>query len=192
MYGQGNLETTVEIEATDADRNFIQTIINKSDVIDFDTLQKMKDYFSDDGKNLSKNGADWPDDIFQVNTDLWVSDFLWSSPSDLFANSHDMELLSIHSDSSERKIAEAFTSTKVFNWLVRSLSESEKGELYFGSATAMLHNILCDAPSLYRRSVKDLLSTLLSYCEKYAPHLVKIDRPRHSQRITLLNEVNNF
>jgi hypothetical protein len=97
-----------------------------------------------------------------------------------------MELLSIHSDSSEQKIAEAFTSTKVFNWLVRSLSESGKGELYFGSVTAMLHNILCDDPSPYRCAVKDLLSTLLSYCEEYATHLVKIDRPRYSQRITLL------
>ncbi len=188
MYGQGNLETTVELEATDADRNFIQTIINKSDVIDFDTLQKMKDYLFDDGKNLSKNNADWPDDIFQVNTDLWMSDFLWNSPSDLLTNSHDMELLNIHSDSSNDKITEAFTNTKVFKWLEHSLRESEKGELYFGSLTAMLHDTICDDPTPYRRTVKDFLLILLAYCDKYAVHFVRIDRPRYSQRIALLKK----
>lgn len=186
LYGQGNIETTVELKATNADKSFIQTIINKSDVIDFYILQKMKDYLSNDNSSPSKKNADWPEDIFQMNTDLWISDFLWSDPSDLLANNHDMGLLNIHSDSNEEKITEAFVNTKVFKWLVCSLSESENGELYFGSLTEVLHKKICDDLTPYRRTVKDFLLILLAYCDKYAVHFVKIDRPQYSQRIALL------
>ena len=185
LYGQGNLETTVELKASNRDREFIQTIINKSNVINFDTLQKMKDYLSKNS-GTEKENIDWPEDIFQINTNLWVSDFLWSSPSDLFSNTHDMELLNIHSNSNNERIAEAFINTKIFKWLVNYLNQSNEKELYFGSLTKILHSVIFDDPTPYRRTIKDFLSILLSYCDKYATDLVKIDRPRHSQRITLL------
>jgi hypothetical protein len=187
LFGEGNIETSVELDASEADRDFIKTIIEKSDPISWDILQKMKEYISTIDSGATTNSKDWPKEIFQPNTDLWVSDLLWNSPSDLSSNSHDMGLLDIRSPASSKEVSKAFVNTKVFKWLYATLKDSESGELYFGSLTAALHKNLCDNPTPYRRAIKDLLSVLLSYCEEHAAHLIQIDRPRHSQRITLLN-----
>ena len=186
LFGEGNIETSVELDASEADRDFIKTIIEKSNPISWDILKKMKEYISTIDSDATTNSKDWPKDIFQPNIDLWVSDLLWSPPSEINSNNHDMDLLNIRSSSSSKEVSEAFTNTKVFSWLYNTLKGSESGELYFGSLTATLHSKLCDNPAPYRRNIKDLLSVLLSYCSEHAAHLIRIDRPRHSQRITLV------
>jgi len=187
LYRMGNIETSVELDASEADRDFIVTIINKSDPIDLDTLQKMKEYISEINMTSTTNHKEWPEKIFQPNTNLWVSDLLWNPPSELNSNNHDMDLLGIRSKASSNEVSKAFKNTKIFRWLYGNLKDSESGELFFGSLTATLHNNLCDDPAPYRRAIKGLLSVLLSYCEEHAADLIRIDRPRHSQRITLLN-----
>lgn len=97
LYGVGNIETSVELEATDDDRRFIQTIIDQSDAIDFETLQRMKEHLSSIKKdNSEKKYKDWPIDIFKQNRTLWVSDCLWSLPEDIKQDKHDMDILGLN------------------------------------------------------------------------------------------------
>ena len=59
------------------------------------------------------------------------------------------------------------------------------GEMYFGELTAVLQDSLLDDPGVHRRTVKSLLQNLLTWCEALGIERVTVDRPRHSQRITM-------
>jgi hypothetical protein len=77
-----------------------------------------------------------------------------------------------------------FRKTKIFRWFVKSLSKQDT-EVYFGKATALLHDQLFDDPKPYRQEVKSLLVNLLSWIDGLGIEEILIDRPNHSQRITL-------
>ena len=140
---------------------------------------------------MTKKNTSWPDHIVPRESSIWVYDFPWTNP-DTHSDStdedikHDIDILCIPDLSNESVITSSFKETKAFNWLLKKLKESESKELYFGRLTKILHNELRDDPAPYRRDVKILLSNLLAYCQKYANDLIRIERPKYSQKIKLL------
>ena len=79
-----------------------------------------------------------------------------------------------------------FSETKCYLWLKEELKKKDNHELYFGEATALLHNVLLNDPKPYRKEVKDLLSNLLSWITALDCEEIVVDRPNHSQRIRLI------
>jgi hypothetical protein len=99
---------------------------------------------------------------------------------------HDLSLLSIAEKDSQNLavIKSSFKNLKIFKWFYSSLKK-EQGELYFGKATALLHDQLFDDPKPYRQEAKTLLVNLLSWIEGLQLEEITIDRPNYSQRIVL-------
>jgi hypothetical protein len=79
-----------------------------------------------------------------------------------------------------------FQNTRGCKWLTSRLEEHE-GELYFGEASALLHDALLDDPKPYRKDVKVLLGNLLHWASVAVPERFALDSPQHSQRIRLRN-----
>ena len=86
----------------------------------------------------------------------------------------------------ESAVKSAFMSTIGFKWLVQILKNTENNQLYFGAITAQLHNALVNDPRPYRKEVKDLLGNLLNWIAELDIESIKIERPNHSQCVTLL------
>ncbi len=80
----------------------------------------------------------------------------------------------------------AFERTAIYCWLVATV-KSSGGEIYFGQLSASLHSALADDPSPLRQDVKVLLQNLLNWVDVLAISEIAIDRPRHSQRVRLMN-----
>ncbi|MFK5710234.1 phospholipase D family protein [Lysinibacillus boronitolerans] len=109
---------------------------------------------------------------------LWVCDFP-TSPSPLQLNEQDLALLGLLPNSSLGFIQSKFKSVKCYEWLCLNV----KDEIYFGELTAKLHNALIDDPKPYRKEVKEILATLLTWISILKMDDFIIDRPNHSQRI---------
>ena len=99
---------------------------------------------------------------------------------------YDLSLLSINEQQSKdlTLVRARFRNTKIFKWFVSSLHQ-QKEDVFFGKATALLHDQLFDDPKPYRQEVKNLLVNLLSWIEGLKLEEISIDRPSHSQRIKL-------
>jgi hypothetical protein len=139
----------------------------------------------------------WPADLFsKLQTTQPVSSFFSSeclvSIPEINENSKcyvkdekDQKLLGLLDVSASRStIASVFKRLKEHRWLIEILTRAE-GELYFGSVASALHDALLDDPTAYRKDVKILLQTLLSWYQLFPELGVVVDRPNHSQRIRL-------
>ena len=186
LYGEGNLEASVEIDPTEDNISFANNILTSAQPIDIEIINKMELYIKEDVKLEVKNkGLDcWPEDIIPRDLSIWVADFPWVDlvllNNDEASLVHDKNLFGEHN--------EKFLGSKSYRWLKMILNEQDKKEIYYGELTAKLHDDLKDDPAPYRKDVKMLLSNLLAYCNKYADQYIEIDRPNHSQRISLKNE----
>ena len=193
LFGYGNLEGCIEVPPESENIHFIERIVREAKSVTYDTVEKMEEFINKSSKNHQKTMKDinWPDDIVPRDLSIWVYDFPWTNPythPDSLEEDikHDIDILCVSDLSKDSVVAASFKDTKAFRWLLKKLKEAESKELYFGGLANMLHNELKDDPTPYRKDVKTLLSNSLAYCQKYANDSVKIDRPRHSQRIRLL------
>ncbi|MBT3511052.1 MAG: NgoFVII family restriction endonuclease [Nitrospina sp.] len=196
IYGSGNLEACVEVSPIEDNIKFVKKINAEAQPITIEVLEKMEAFIDKNPTitNRVETSSIWPEDILPREDSIWVYDFPWANLSEPERTTeqslkHDIEALGIVDSSNKTEAAIAFQGTKVFHWLLKKLKESDSRETYFGNLTAALHNDLNDDPTPYRRDVKNLLSNLLSYCQKYTQELIVIDRPSHSQRIKLISEV---
>lgn len=117
---------------------------------------------------------------------LWVFEFL-SSASSFDVKSSDLKLLGIsRSDSyDEDLLKEKFMQLKCYKWFIDAFDK----EIYFGELTAKLHSSLIDDPAPYRKDVKSILATLLSWITELKIDDIIIDRPNYSQRIRKTGKV---
>lgn len=189
LFGSGNLEAVVEAEASQENMSFINKIVQSATPIDLALLLKMEGFlatFSDKKlKTKETPPAMWPRALLPKDTGIWVNDFPLVSlesmeDSDRF-KSHDQEMFG--------EDGERLLSSKAFCWLLRTIKESGKDHMFFGELTAQLHSSLNDDPAPFRRDVKQLLASLLTYCQKYAKEYIAIDIPHaHSERVTILSK----
>ena len=186
------------IESDQNSSAYFNQLFSNAKLVDDYLYEKILN-FIEENKNKDTPNILWPEDI----TDLIASAASQSTGkilvNECFATTfnafmshrssakiHDLSLLTIkeqHADDVPL-IRTQFRKTKLVRWLIKSLSEQD-GEVYFGRATAMLHDQLFDDPKPYRQEVKTLLINLLSWIEGLGLEEIRIDRPNHSQRITL-------
>jgi hypothetical protein len=104
-------------------------------------------------------------------THLWSHELLFLSPSEILEDYsskinrfllHDLEILNLlPEDVSLESIAESFRKTRLYLWLIQSLTQKP---LSFGALTAVLHESLLDSPKPYRSDVKKLVQNIFSWC----------------------------
>ncbi len=82
------------------------------------------------------------------------------------------------------ELKEKFRWSNAYLWLLQVLKKNDCC-MYFGALSAELHSALISDPKLYRKDVKIWLSNLLNWVEKLKMPEIKIDVPKHSQRIQL-------
>jgi hypothetical protein len=109
----------------------------------------------------------WSADILaQVKDENILSLFSYEFPSasfsdNIFDNSFDF-LNEEQNLKTKGEVEAAFISCRAYKWLIQTLRNAEGYELYFGTLTAELHNILVSDPMPYRKEVEDLLANLLT------------------------------
>jgi hypothetical protein len=194
----GNDEAGVLIDNSSDTKDYFENLFANARLMDDELFEKISNYISN-SKELRAQTDSWPDDIWelimpvssQLNQKILVnecfaSNFQEFKESSTEARSHDLSLLCINeSEAIDLSVVRScFRNSKIFRWFYAAL-RAEEGEIYFGKATAMLHDQLFDDPKPYRQEVKGLLGNLLSWIEGLELEEIKIDRPIHSQRITL-------
>lgn len=190
IYGKGNLEACTKIEASQENLDFINKVVNASVMLDENLLGKMQVFL--DNVNKEHKTTEWPDELFPQSKELWVKDFFWCN---LLNNEntddeklHDLDILGLEELLPEdEEFRNRVKNSRAVKWLITNLKDSEDYELYFGNISQRLHNTLEDDPTPYRKDVKILLQNLLSYCKICLPDVIEISRPRHSERVRLID-----
>jgi len=187
----GNYEIATLAEMNDEERQKIDSLFNTAILMTDELYNKMKLQIEIANQHPLTAKRNWSEDILS----LFVPDFsvLFTydlpnclSPHDLKADS--LEFLNIPLNSSIDEIKYAFRWSKAFLWLCDALAKNNN-ELYFGSISEKLHNVLVNDPKPYRKEVKELQQNLLNWIIELGMDSVVIDRPNYSQRITLKDQV---
>ena len=195
---EGNDEAGVLIENNKGSRDYFENLFANARLVDDKLFEKLAEFISAN-KDLKLATTSWPDEILELivpsvspfDGKILVNECLASNFQDFInsssaARSHDLSLLSIDEEDATdlSVIRSCFKNSKIFRWFYAAL-RSQEGEVYFGKATALLHDQLFDDPKPYRQEVKGLLVNLLSWIEGLGLEEIRIDRPNHSQRITV-------
>ena len=197
-----NKEMGVKLDATSSDINIINNLVEESVIIDdtiFEQLKLWKDKLPEIKKQLLPSFPKIVDEKIKDNFDkVWVHNFPWSDIKELLNDTskknqdiiHDLELFGVTSKDKgeiEKEIKENFLNSKIFNWLISKLKNSENQEIFFGSLSSIIHNGLLDDPKPYRQDVKKLQVNLYGYIKHFKPANLQIDIPKvKSERIKLI------
>jgi hypothetical protein len=198
IYNSGNDEAGVLIENDQDSEDYFNQLFISAKKVDDDLYKKISSFIEENTEDNSSS-ITWPDEIanlikprlIQFTEKILVNECMSTTFNEFMtdrsnARQHDLSLLAISVQHANDLsiIREKFIKTKLYQWFVKSLSEQE-AEVYFGKATALLHDQLFDDPKPYRQEVKNLLANLLSWIDGLGIEEILIDRPNHSQRITL-------
>lgn len=203
LLGQGNSEVCTLVSPEAHNLNQVDSLFGSAKLVTDELFGAIEEYVSEVSKSSSKDSLVWPDEIASLLSQnenfsgFLLSDCLMTDGEELLvkcsADSEearsDVSLLSCGcSYLGVSTLASYFRRLKIFHWIRHALSQNN-GELYFGALTALLHEAMLEDPSPYRKTVKYLLSNLLSWIAILGPLEtgIMIDRPNHSQRISLVN-----
>ena len=194
-----NKEMGVKLDATSSDINIINNLIEESVVIDdniFEELKTWKDKLPEIKKQSFPSFPKIVNDKIRDNFGkVWVHNFPWSTIDDLLNIKdmneniqHDLELFGLSKDNLNKdNLKNSFENSKIFNWLISKLKNSENQEIYFGSLSSVIHNSLLDDPKPYRQDVKKLQVNLYGYIKHFKPKNITIDVPKkRSERLKLI------
>lgn len=169
----------------------IDSLFNNAILMNDEIYQKM--LYSVSGQQLSRQHSrkNWSDDILSLFVPdisvLFTYDFPnCHSPKNLTRGA--LDFLSIPDTSSFEDIRVAFRWSKAYLWLCDILKQAPNNELYFGSMSEKLHNILVNDPRPFRKEVKELQQYLLNWTIELDMEHITVDRPNHSQRIKYVNQ----
>jgi len=194
LVDNGNLEACTQVSPSKESKAFIQMIINGSINLTLEMIDKMQ-LFIDAIDSSSSNDVTniWPDNIMPKITDIFVSDFPIVGPGEhheLYEINSSLEFAIISSEYSNFEIAQQyFKNSKAYRWLKEVLVANKgKRDLGFGQISSLLHDILSDVPTPYRRGIKDIQAHLYSYISLYASEEIEIYVPgRRSQVLRLID-----
>ena len=85
-------------------------------------------------------------------------------------------------------LKECLRWSPAYMWLLKTLKDNN-GCMYFGELSKSLHDSLVSDPKPYRKDVKIFLANLLSIILEMNMDEIMIDRPNHSQRIRLIDNI---
>jgi hypothetical protein len=194
LFGIGNFELSTKITLGPSDLALIQNLIDDSVLVTNNILKKLEKFIKEHISERQNTLVDeWWDNILELkpySTDqgLYVGDLPWchfdkENSSD--ALEHDKDLFGFSDDDTG---VIKFKHSKIYQFLKIRLQETEDKQIYFGTLTELIHSALKDDTLPYRSEVKDYVANVYSYLEKLASDEMKVDRPNHSQRITLISE----
>jgi hypothetical protein len=179
----GNDEASIQITPTDIDLIRLQRYVNNSCEVDdklFSDINVAIDELINNPSKFSKV-VSWPV-IVQSQLQapvkyLWVNDLLFCSPAQRYERGsslviHDSVLLGSNdwiSNDNKSELLESLRSKPVWQWLVRTIHESDSEFVRFGEITAKLHGALLDDPKPYRKDIKEFLSNLYEWV-RYLEH----------------------
>lgn len=193
-----NKEMGVKLDATSSDINIINNLIEESVVIDDNIFEELKTWKNKLPEIKKQSFPSFPkivnDKIRDNFGKVWVHNFPWSTIDDLLNIKdmneniqHDLELFGLSKDNLNKdNLKNSFENSKIFNWLISKLKNSENQEIYFGSLSSVIHNSLLDDPKPYRQDVKKLQVNLYGYIKHFKPKNITIDVPKkRSERLKL-------
>ena len=194
-----NKELGIKILANDNDKRIIDGLIEDALLITDEIYNDLKKWKKDLPEIKKPSIPDFPADLKEKIKEsfdkIWVHNFPWSTVDDLLNIKdmneniqHDLELfgLSEHNINKDN-LKNSFENSKIFNWLISKLKNSENQEIYFGSLSYIIHNSLLDDPKRYRKDLKKLQANLYAYIKYFKPANLQIDIPKvKSERIKLI------
>lgn len=197
IVNEGNLEACAQVTPTDTSKNFIKRIVNSSIRITDEILDKME-YILDNFTTSESNDTlqNWPEDVLPKVGDLFVSDFPFSEPgkeNDFYNINSSLEFAVIEAELHDFNLAQLlFKKSKAYSWFKSILIENNTNrDLGFGHVSSLLHDKLCDDPSPYRSSIKDLQANFYKYLALYAADEVEIYVPGRRSQVARLIQSSN-
>ena len=126
---------------------------------------------------------------------LWVHDLFFNSPQSLESAegehlSHDRALLNVQGINLKQKddLLNRFKSTLLWDWVYRTVGNSEDKYVRFGEITAKLHNSLLDDPKPYRKTVKSFVSNIFEWVRYLDPDEIGIKKFNHTEALFLIEQ----
>jgi hypothetical protein len=185
LMGRGNLELNAIIDVSPQHLSLINSIFGEATPFDDGILAKMENHIIDRCSSVTIEEK-WPPEVVpEVGRALFCNDFplvayetkqngddVWSGISQYL------------DDRKEKSAADALIRSHAYCWLLAAV-ESRGGEATFGTLSKILHDSLADDPAPYRRTIKDLLSNLITYIQATPNIKLSIERPRHRQIVKL-------
>lgn len=184
LFGKGNIEASIKTTATPDILEFINNVRIKSTEITFDILEKMQNEIKTN--KLQNELLQWSDETIKSTLDLWTIDMLQEEIiNHNITNQNDKTLLFGNTKTNQQDISLCFKQTKIYKWLIEQLKQKDKG-LSFGEISEKLHNDINDNPSPYRKTIKQYVKNLLSYCKLFALDEIEISRPNYSEIVKVI------
>lgn len=192
-YG-GNYELSYFADIESGDFKKIDSLFENAILMTDELYENMKlDYQASKDYRSNSQPLKWNISIEKqfnpVIDALFTYDFP-SIPEPKFEDVSYFEFLELNCIPTKNELKEAFRWSKAFLWLYNFISKSPDKTRYFGAITAELHDTLINDPRPYRKEVKDLLANTLSWIQFLEYDEIVIDRPQHSQRVSIVREVN--
>ena len=197
-----NKEIGIKVKPIDKDLHIINQLVEDATEINDQIIEELKKWLKTVPKIEKPKIPDFPESVKESFKEkfnkLWVHNFPWSDIKELLNDPgknnqdiiHDLELFGVTSKDKgeiEKEIKENFLNSKIFNWLISKLKNSENQEIYFGSLSSIIHDSLLDDPKPYRQDVKKLQANLYGYIKHFKPANLQIDIPKSkSERIKLI------
>ena len=197
-----NKEIGIKVKSIDKDLHIINQLVEDATEINDQIIEELKKWLKTVPKIEKPKIPDFPESVKESFKEkfnkLWVHNFPWSDIKELLNDPsknnqdiiHDLELFGVASKDKgeiEKEIKENFLNSKIFNWLISKLKNSENQEIYFGSLSSIIHDSLLDDPEPYRQDVKKLQANLYGYIKHFKPANLQIDIPKSkSERIKLI------
>ena len=198
---QSNREASTIVSMSDNNLAFINGLFSESILMTDALYSEIIEAFN--AADKSKPFVQWPDSIMNklnpnITEDIrfMVSECFFSDGSEILnlrqaknENSiHDLSILAVPLNFYDGEyIVNKFIYSKQFLW-IKSLLLKYQGEIYFGTLTSELHNVLIEDPTPYRSEVKELVKNIYSWIKFIGPDKTKIvwDRPNVSERLRLI------
>ncbi len=190
LHLYGNYEISCLMEMDDDDLEKIDSLFDDALRMTDELYSQMKDQYNsalqqDAGASGPLQWDSLIEQRFRPNiSTLFTYDFP-SLPLPDFQDLSCFEFLELTYLPTKAELREAFRWSKAFRWLYHFVHASPEKVRYFGAVTAALHSTFINDPKPYRKEVKELLSNCLSWVEYLDMEELKVDRPQHSQRISI-------
>lgn len=187
--GSGNYEIATVCELADKDVRALDLLLYGAVEMD-DTIYNIMKSAVEEQRTIINSATQWPKeitDMFRPDYSLLFAEDFPSCPHLATATNDDLLFLNVSCDATQSDIAEAMRSAKCYLWLLDLVKKQSPKEIYFGAATAALHNDLLNDPKPYRKEVKQLLSNLLIWINELEISELLVDRPKHSQRVRYIS-----
>lgn len=182
----GNLEmaTVADIDSNDLVK--IENIFRDAIRVDGNLICKLEEQYNNADKRNMSTKYTWSSEILQMFNPKIQTLFSHDLPDrkDVKRGEYIAFLDSAYEKDSQVKLL--IRDCNVYRWLLQIL-EKNSGELYYGAISSLLHSTLVSDPKPYRKDVKEMLSNLLWFVEKFKMDEIVIDRPNYSQRVRLKN-----